>query len=146
MGANHVNPLHICGGARQWLVKSFQRSNMAASPPRMIVSHFFKHNTTKTQTCNCGSAESDAVAIVWPDISNCGGKKKKNTISKIYNVRPRGRKYKNMIWNLCVKLSSLTSCLVTIREGRTSSRRMRETGVAWGAFGELWNKPLSILA
>lgn len=84
----------------------------------------FKHNTTKTQTCNCGSAESDAVAIVWLDICNYGAGKK-NTISKTYNKRQRGRKYENTIWNLCVKLSLPSSCLVTPREGRTSSSKRR---------------------
>lgn len=90
----------------------------------------FKHNTNKTQTCNCGGAESDAVAIVWPDICNYGAGKK-NAISKTHNKRQRGRMYENMMWNLCVTLSSPSLCLVTTREGRTSSResRMRETWV-----------------
>lgn len=55
--------------------------------------------------------------------------------------------YENMIWNLCVTLSSPSLCLVTTREGRTSSSesRMRETWVTWGAFDESLNKPVSML-
>lgn len=60
----------------------------------------FKLNTIKTQTCNCGGAESDAVAIVWPDVCNYGAEK--NVICKMYSERLRGRAFENMIWNPCV--------------------------------------------
>lgn len=63
----------------------------------------FKLNTIKTQTCNCGRAESDAVAIVWPDICNYGAEK--NVICKMYSEGLRGRKFENMIWNPCVRSS-----------------------------------------
>lgn len=49
----------------------------------------FKHNTTKTQTCNCGSAESDAVAIVWLDICNYGAGKKKYNLKNLQQKAER---------------------------------------------------------
>lgn len=90
----------------------------------------FKLNTIKTQTCNCGRAESDAVAIVWPDICNYGAEK--NVISKMYSERLRGRTSENMILNPCVRSSFPSS---RVRSPLTAGGHFQVAG-GWGRCDE----------
>lgn len=90
----------------------------------------FKLNTIKTQTCNCGRAESDAVAIVWPDICNYGAEK--NVICKMCSEWLRGRTFENMIWNPCVRSSFPSSRVWSLL---TAGGHFQATG-GWGRCDE----------
>lgn len=60
-----------------------------------------KLNTTKTQTCNCGGAESDAVAIVWTDICNYGtGEKKPYYLENTVRAE-REKEWKHDLESVC---------------------------------------------
>lgn len=90
----------------------------------------FKLNTIKTQTCNCGRAESDTVAIVWPDICNYGAEK--NVICKMCSEWLRGRTFENMIWNPCVRSSFPSSRVWSLL---TAGGHFQATG-GWGRCDE----------
>lgn len=95
-----------CGGARQRLEKSFQSSNMAASPPWTIVYHFSNLTPPKNKYVIVVVLSQTLWLLFGQTFAIMVRKKtKQKTIPETYNERQRGRKYENLTWNLCVTLS-----------------------------------------